>query len=118
LYRRDVDRGASSTRADVAARFAADDVEMIDVVTLDSFAEVLNDVGLVKIDVEGLELRVLKGALEVLRQNDFPKIIFECWSNDWFNEDKHELLHFLEDVGYRIVPLKGYADIFLAEKPS
>jgi len=116
LYRRDVDRGASSARADVAARFAADDVEMIDVVTLDSFVDVLTDVGLIKIDVEGLELRVLRGALQVLQQNDYPKIIFECWSNDWFNEDKRELLAFLEAVGYRIVPLAGYPDILLAAK--
>lgn len=120
LHRPGVDRGSSSARADVAARFEAEGIalspETIRVVPLDSFADVLTDVGLVKIDVEGLELRVLKGALQVLRANGLPKVLFECWSSEWFRRDKDQLLRFLDDFGYRVVPIRGYADILLAEK--
>lgn len=116
LHQRDVDRGASSARADIAVRFQARDSEVVKVVPLDSFSDVLTDVGLIKIDVEGLELRVLKGAVEVLTKNDLPKIIFECWSNDWFVEEKAALVGFLEDFGYRVVSINGYADNLLAEK--
>jgi len=120
LQRPGIDRGSSSARSDVADRFKAEGVplspERIEVVTLDSFATDLVNVGLVKIDVEGLELRVLKGAVEVLRQNALPKILVECWSADWYAQDKKDLLAFLEDLGYRIVPITGYADVLLAGK--
>lgn len=120
LQRPGVDRGSSSARIDVAQRFEAEHIELspetIHVVTLDSFADALTNVGLMKIDVEGLELRVLKGAATVLRNNGLPKIILECWSAEWFKQDKIELLKFLDELGYRIVPISGYSDILLAEK--
>jgi len=120
LQRPGVDRGSSSARSDVASRFSSEGValspETIDVVTLDSFASVLTDVGLVKIDVEGLELRVLKGAVEVLRQNALPKLLVECWSADWYAQDKEDLLDLLDDLGYRVMSIAGYADMLLAEK--
>jgi len=78
---------------------------------------VLTSVGLVKIDVEGLELRVLMGALQVLRNNDLPRLFVECWSADWYRDDKEKLLSFLEDLGYQIVRIRGYDDMLLAEKP-
>jgi FkbM family methyltransferase len=120
LQRPGVDRGSSTARAEVAQRLAAQKIalspESIDVVALDSFADILTDVGLVKIDVEGLELRVLRGAIEVLRKNGLPKLIVECWSSDWYRQDKEALLGFLDELGYRVIPISGYADILLAEK--
>jgi FkbM family methyltransferase len=120
LYRPGVDRGSSSARSDVAQRFEAEHIalspETIDVVTLDSFADVLTDVGLVKIDVEGLELRVLRGASKILEQNGHPKLLVECWSSDWYRQDKEQLLSFLDDIGYRVVTITGYSDMLLAEK--
>lgn len=65
--------------------------------TLDS---VLHDpVALIKIDVEGHELDVLKGAISVLEKS-CPGLIVEC-------EDRHragatsEMFHFLESRGYK-----------------
>jgi FkbM family methyltransferase len=120
LYRPGVDRGSASARSDVAQRFEAEHIalspESIEVVTLDSFADVLIDIGLVKIDVEGLELRVLKGATKILRENGLPKLLVECWSADWYRQDKEQLLRFLDALGYRVVPIRGYADMLLAEK--
>ncbi len=119
LHRPGVDRGSSSAHPDVVARFQTDGIatsqEHISVATLDSFSEVLNDVGLIKIDVEGLELRVLQGAVNVLQQNKLPKVLFECWSTDWYRNAKRELLDFLDNLGYRVVPINGYSDILLAE---
>jgi FkbM family methyltransferase len=121
LQRPGVDRGSSSARPEVAHRFIEQGIalspETINVVPLDSFADVLTSVGLVKIDVEGLELRVLMGALQVLRNNDLPRLFVECWSADWYRDDKEKLLSFLEDLGYQIVRIRGYDDMLLAEKP-
>ena len=121
LQRPGVDRGSSSARPEVADQFIEQGValsaETIDVVPLDSFANVLTSVGLVKIDVEGLELRVLMGALQVLRNNELPRLFVECWSAEWYREDKEKLLSFLEDLGYQIVRIRGYDDMLLAENP-
>jgi FkbM family methyltransferase len=119
LHRPGVDRGSSTARRDVAHRFHADSAlstETIDVVALDSCADALVDVGLVKIAVEGLELRVLKGAAEVLRRNDLPKLIVGCWSHEWYSQDKDALVDFLDELGYHVVPISRYVDILLAEK--
>ncbi len=118
LQRPGVDRGSSSARADVAARFTAEGIslspEVVPVATLDHFSAALNDVGLIKIDVEGLELRVLQGATNVIRNNR-PKMLIECWSNDWYQDDKNKLLGFLNVLDYRVVSVTGYADMMLAE---
>ena len=119
LQRPGVDRGSSSARELVVERFEADGIstspEVIPVTTLDSYFETLNDVGLIKIDVEGLELRVVQGATAVLKRNDLPTMLIECWSNDWYQKDKIALLQFLDDLGYRVVPVNRYTDVLLAE---
>lgn len=116
----DRDRGRATARADVASYLEKEGVtlspEVVRVVTLDSFADVLTDVGLVKIDVEGLELRVLKGAVEVLRSNDLPNVMVECWDWEWYADEKELLLRFLADIGYRIVPIARYPTMMLAER--
>jgi len=118
LQRTGVDRGSSSARDDITRRFATNATsaspEIVPITTLDLFASVLNDVGLIKIDVEGLELRVLRGAAELLR-NHRPKMLVECWSHDWYRDEKRQLIAFLNDLDYRVVPVNGYADMLLAE---
>ncbi len=118
LHRPGVDRGSASARTDVASRFNAEGIttspEIISVTPLDSYVDILNDVGLIKIDVEGLELRVLQGAIPILQRNR-PKLLIECWSHDWYREDKQRLLTFLGDLNYRVMPISGYADVLLAE---
>jgi FkbM family methyltransferase len=119
LQRPGVDRGSSSARESVVERFEADGIatspEVISVTPLDSYAEALNDVGLIKIDVEGLELRVVQGAVKVLQKNNLPKMLIECWSHDWYQKDKRALLQFLDELGYRVTPITRYTDVLLVE---
>lgn len=70
--------------------------------TLDSFVK-LHQVwpGLIKIDTEGNELRVLQGSVETLSRHQ-PMIIFESWKGLSQRED---LFAFFEKVNYTIAAL-------------
>jgi len=71
--------------------------QRLQVKQLDSF--IIEDIGLIKIDVEGHELEVLKGALRTIQMNGFPPILFECWD---IPELKEPLWNFLNSMGYNI----------------
>ena len=76
--------------------------QKVDVFKLDD--KILDtDIVLIKIDVEGMELDVIKGGLELLKNNNYPPILFESWeSKPWFKPRRQELFEFLEDLGYEI----------------
>ena len=87
--------------------------------TLDSFE--LNNIGFIKMDVEGFEKEVLMGALETLKRSNYPNILFECWG-EWKEREgvpaikiKKELFEYLESLGYKIIQVGGAQDMFLAE---
>jgi FkbM family methyltransferase len=78
------------------------EMELISVIELDSMD--LNDIKLIKIDVEGLELAVLVGAKDTLERNRFPPILFESWANKkWFEPRRQELFAYVESIGYDII---------------
>lgn len=87
--------------------------------TLDSFD--LSNIGLIKLDVEGAEQQVLEGAVETLKRNGLPKILFESWrpaqeAHGFPSVSLREsLFSFLESLGYRIVPVSGWDEMFVAE---
>ena len=90
----------------------------IPVRTLDSFQ--LDNVGFIKIDVEGFEKEVLEGAVETLKRNNYPKIVFESWG-DWKESEgvpakqlRLDVIAFLESLGYRVDQIGGCQDMFLA----
>jgi FkbM family methyltransferase len=82
--------------------------ETISIRTLDSFQ--LDSVGFIKMDVEGNELSVLKGATETLKRSGYPRILFES------NTHNTELWAFLEQLGYTIHTIANVSNMFLASK--
>ena len=83
--------------------------ETIEVRTLDSFH--IRDVGFIKMDVENNELNVLRGALDTLRESNYPPILFES------NGPNPTLFGFFKEaLGYKIVTVRGVNNMFLACK--
>lgn len=82
---------------------------VVDMRTLDSFH--FENVGCIKIDVEGFEKEVLMGGLDTIRRCK-PTILFESWSHRKDLQD--ELFAYIESIGYRITKLMNTQDMFLA----
>lgn len=63
----------------------------------------------IKIDVEGGEFGVLKGAKKLIKR-DAPIIVFECGlgASDYYNTDPNELFNFIESVDLKIFTLKQF----------
>lgn len=75
----------------------------------------LSNIGLIKMDVEGSERDVLQGALKTLEKNNYPPILFEAWNDDWYSDEKVNLMAYLTELGYKIEIL-FYTNMFLATK--
>lgn len=71
----------------------------IAVVTLDEYFSRSNRISLLKIDVEGAELDVLKGAEKILHR-DHPTLVFECEQRHLGQGSVHDRLNYLFDMGY------------------
>lgn len=77
--------------------------EPVLVKSLDFLLYQWQDVRLIKIDVEGHELEVIKGAVKTIEANGFPPIIFEAWTwKPWYQEKRKDLFEFVEGLGYDI----------------
>lgn len=82
--------------------------EKIEIKTLDSLN--LDGIAFIKMDVEDNELQVLQGSVETLKRCEYPKILFES------NRQNDALFGFIKDLGYTIVNINGYNNMFLAQK--
>jgi FkbM family methyltransferase len=87
---------------------------------LDSFG--LTDINFIKMDVEGHEEFVLRGAVKTLEENNYPKIMFESWPERCetslgvpAKEIRRSLFEFIRSLEYKIIPLNT-DDMFLAER--
>lgn len=87
----------------------------VPIIKLDSLS-VPTAPSLIKIDVEGFELNVLKGAENFLEEFSYPPVIFEAWDLDWFKDDKLKLLKFLNYLGYEIS--MNIKSEFIAQHPD
>ena len=87
--------------------------------TLDSFN--ITNICLIKIDVEGHEEFVLRGAVKTLDANGYPPIMFESWPERYTDvpakQMRDDLFAFVRSIGYSITQLTGGDDMFLATKP-
>lgn len=87
--------------------------------TLDSF-NINDDIDLIKIDVEGMEYKVLMGGIGTIIRNNYPKILFELWPIDYngMTIEKHDQLEmFFNDLGYKILWNWGDFETHLAIHP-
>jgi FkbM family methyltransferase len=79
-------------------------LQEIDTYPLDDF--IFTDVKLIKIDVEGHELEVLKGAKLTIEENNYPPIIFEAWTwKPWYQEKRTAVFDYLKGHGYNIIEI-------------
>ena len=72
-------------------------------VRLDDMKDKIKNVGFIKIDIEGMEPYAIMGAQELIRENDYPPILFESWEEGNTEETP-------EHRNYRVALLKAVLD--------
>ena len=113
FYERQPDGG---TNGFTAIGWKDENTYELPVMKLDEFE--IEDISLIKIDVEGHELQVIKGASETLIKNEYPPILFESWEPDGSQlkgDLRTELFNYLYELGYAIEHT-AYPEIFLATR--
>ena len=120
-FKRSIDGGGNG----LTKLRSSDDAETdtVKVFRLDDFN--LNNIGFIKIDVEGHEKEVLEGALETLKRNNYPTFTFESWES-WRDGEgscpaiklRKELFENIESIGYEIISISGWDEQFIAEWPK
>jgi FkbM family methyltransferase len=117
-YAKETNIGAFSIDAEVRKNeyecTTVNKTDKIQLFPLDLLA--FSNVKLIKIDVEGHELEVLRGGIETIKANNYPPIIFEAWTwKPWYQEKRKALFDYLEGHGYKIEQL---GDNNLAQHPK
>ncbi len=90
--------------------------EQVKTVTIDSYN--FNRVGLIKLDIEGNELKALNGARHTIERNNFPPIIFEANNDKWFEKEKQDLFAHLVNLGYQIAEIRPFDNMYVAIKDN
>lgn len=114
LHHLTLDGGSSTIRAEIPSLSNQSVIQEESVIMkrLDSFQ--LKDVDFLKIDVEGAELDVIKGASETLINNNYPPFIFEAWPEEWYRDDRDLLISYIKSLGYKVHPISGTTHMYLA----
>lgn len=106
-----VDGGGSTLRhrPELGAVLA---VEQVHCVQLDDFE--FENVGLIKIDAEGYEIDILRGAAKTLERNR-PTLLLEAWDHEWYARERAELIAHVISLGYGVVNVSGWPQMLLIE---
>jgi FkbM family methyltransferase len=75
-------------------------------------------VGLIKIDAEGAEGDILRGAIKTLQAHHYPTLLLEAWLHDWYAEARAALIAQVEAMGYHVQPVMNCPEMLLAEHPA
>ncbi|KEY57849.1 FkbM family methyltransferase [Serratia sp. DD3] len=93
-----------------------EEYEQVKISTLDSLS--LPKANLVKVDVEGLELEVFKGARKWLVESGHPAILFEVWG-DYMKDmiaKRNRLMNLMtRNLGYEVIL---FGELCIAQHPS
>ncbi len=104
-----------------ATGFAADQTELVSVATLDSYCERsgIDTVDLLKVDTEGHDLEVLKGAMKLLEAEKIACVQCECSVNpdNGFHARFEDIKALLEDNNYRLFGIYEQTEEWFARLP-
>ncbi len=89
--------GASFSRRVADRENCAHEIKRV--VTLDGYFEANAPISVIKVDVEGVEMGVFKGAMRVLEESS-PLLVFECENRHLEEGSVDDTLRFLESLGY------------------
>jgi len=96
--------------------------ETVPITTLDAFIEshTVSRVDVMKVDVEGAELMVLRGGRNLLERRDAPLILYEgySWCTRGFNYHPVEIMWLLQDYGYSLFVLDSESGQVAYRKPE
>ena len=108
-----VDGGGSTLRhrAELGSELS---VERVHGAQLDDYRFV--DVGLIKIDAEGAERDILRGAHKTLEVHHRPTLLLEAWLHGWFAQERAALIADVEALGYRVQPVLNWPEMLLATR--
>ena len=90
--------GASLNRK--AAEGESFEILSVPVVSLDEYFAEHDKIGLLKIDAEGAEFEILKGAERILRRHA-PLLVFECENRHLTHGSVGDVFAYLESLGYQ-----------------
>ena len=71
---------------------------------------------LIKMDVEGFEIHVLRGAQAFLERHGWPPLLFEAWSREQFATQRQELLALVAQLGYGVTRISDAE--YVAQHPA